>query len=236
MKRWLALLLLLISSVTVAESGSYRVEVIVFRNLEVIAEPVTVDELRNYSDSPALEETDLPDDLVALTQKSAHMDGVWRRLRSSQGYRPLVFAAWEQNRTDYYPPMRIHDDMVLDTQLRPPGVIMIADLAAEDPLAAYRSTFYALDGTVQLKRSRFLHLYLDLEYREAVTAKGTRSSFFDEDSTIETGSRDRDSDDAMHNVFHLRQNRQVRTNTMQYFDTPHFGALVFVTPLSAKQN
>ena len=235
MKRLLPLCLLLISSAVLAESGAYRVEVIVFRNLAVNAEPVPSDELQSFSQFPALEESDLPDDLIAIAEKSSHMDGVWRRLRSSKGYRPLVFAAWMQNRTDYYPPVRIHDDMVLDTDLRPPTEIMVADLAAEDPLGAYRSTFYQLDGTVQLRRSRFLHLYLDLEYREtppvneASPAGDMKASFFNTEEAREPGMEK----DAGYKVFHIKQNRQIRTGQLQYFDTPFFGALVYVTPVSA---
>jgi hypothetical protein len=236
MKRFLPLCLLLISSAALAESGAYRVEVIVFRNLAVTVEPAPIDELRSFSQFPALEENDLPDDLVALVDKSSYMDGVWRRLRSSKGYRPLIFAAWMQNRTDYYPPMRVHDELVLDTGLRPPTEIMVADLAAEDPLSAYRSTFYRLDGTVQLKRSRFLHLYLDLEYREtspadeASSASETQASFFNTEEAREPGA----GTDAGYSVFHLKQNRQIRTGQMQYFDTPFFGALVYVTPVAAE--
>ena len=236
MKRLLTLCLLLISSAVLAESGGYRVEVIIFSNLAVDVEPAPVDELRSFSQFPALEESDLPDEMVAIVKKSTYMDGVWRRLRSSKGYRPLVFAAWVQNRTDYYPPMRIHDEVVLDTDLRPPTEIMVADLAAEDPLSAYRSMFYRLDGTVQLKRSRFLHLYLDLEYREAppatevTPASETQSSFFNTEEAREPGLES----DTAHKVFHLKQNRQIRTGQMQYFDTPFFGALIYVTPVSAE--
>ncbi len=110
--------------------------------------------------------TDLPDDMRVIDEKSTTMDGVWRRLRSSQTYQPMVYAAWEQNRIDYYPPIRIHDQQVIDTQLRPPTHIVMADLTAPDPLDAYRSTFYQLDGSLQLRRSRFLHVFIDLEFRE----------------------------------------------------------------------
>lgn len=231
MKRYLPLCLLLLSSAVLAESGAYRVELIIFRNLAVNVEPVPQDELRSFSQFPSLEEADLPDDLVAIVEKSSYMDGVWRRLRSSKGYRPLVFAAWMQNRTDYYPPMRIHDEMVLDTDLRPPTEVMIADLAAEDPLGAYRSTFYRLDGTVQLKRSRFLHLYLDLEYRETPPASETKASFFNTQEAHEPGPEE----ETGYEVFHLKQNRQIRTGQMQFFDTPFFGALVYVTPVAASK-
>ena len=236
LKRLLPLFLLLISSTVQAESGAYGVELIVFSNLAVAAEPTPVEDLRSFSHFPALEESNLPDDLIAIEDKSPLMDGVWRRLRSSKGYRPLVFAAWQQNRTDYYPPMRIHDDLVLGTILNPPTKIMVVDLAAEDPLAAYRSTFYRIDGTVQLRRSRFLHLYLDLEYRD------TQSSTNEPPGTQEQASffSNQDSDssilepDAIKKVFHLKQNRQIRTGKLQYFDTPFFGVLVLVTSIAAE--
>jgi hypothetical protein len=270
MKQLLPFLLLLVSFTTLAESGAYRIEVIVFRHLNIGSETtdqfsaevsrndqentgagqetvlVETQALRSFSHIPDFEEPrqaanllavpvdvssngladdpatlvrdDLPDDLNIIIQKSPRMNDVWRRLRSSSIYQPLVHAAWEQNRTDYYPPMRIHDHQVIDTQLRPPTHIMVADLAAEDPLAAYRSTFYQLDGSVQLRRSRFLHLFLDLEYRQENPPPGTQSMI---DSRIN------------HELFSLKQNRQIRTSTMQYFDTPYMGALVHVSVIRA---
>jgi len=261
MKRLLFISMILISSVSMAESGAYRVEVIVFRNLLVVAEATDVADLRSFSHLPDTVETiaavtpdiepvknlandeagtlpeflaelipdDFPDDLQIIAGKSLHMDGVWRRLRSSEGYRPLVYASWEQNRTDYYPPMRIHDAQVIDTQLRPPTNILVVDLAAEDPLAAYRSDFYKIDGSVQLRRSRFLHLYLDLEFRENTMQETQPSAFFGETNDRTSGE---EIDGIQSKVFTLKQNRQIRSRQMQYFDTPHFGALVYVSNIA----
>jgi hypothetical protein len=261
MKRLLPFLLLLISSISLAESGSYRVEVIIFRNLLVVADSTGVNDLRSFSHYPDLEDTrppkeavespvneltpelpddladivrdDLPDDLQVGSGRGTYMDDVWRRLRSSEGYRPWVYASWEQNRVDYYPPMRIHDQQVIDTQLHSPTHILIADLAAEDPLSAYRSNFYQLDGSVQLRRSRFLHLFLDLEYREQSAQTSTEAGFPASYDFL-TGTEQETSDSSDYNVFTLKQNRQIRTNQMQYFDTPYFGALVFVTTIAEK--
>lgn len=261
MKRLLLFLLLFTSSVCHADTGAYRVELIIFRNLLVAADSTGVNELRSFSHYPDLEDTrpaqepvetpaneltpelpdeladivrdDLPDDLQVVSDKSTYMDDVWRRLRSSEGYRPWVYASWEQNRVDYYPPMRIHDQQIIDTQLRLPSHIMIADLTAEDPLWAYRSNFYQLDGSVQLRRSRFLHLFLDLEYREKSAQTNTEASSpvsFD----FLTGAVQEASDSPQYGVFTLKQNRQIRTNQMQYFDTPYFGVLVFVTTITAE--
>lgn len=246
MERFLPFLLLLISSATLAESGAYRVEVIIFRNLDASTEAVSQEVLRSFSQFPALDQVEpgkfaaveasldipgnLPEDLNIVTSKSARMDGVWRRLRSSRGYRPLLYAAWEQNRTDYYPPMRVHNERIIDTQLRPPTNIVVADLAADDPLAAYRSTFYQLDGSVQLRRSRFLHLYLDLEYRDETTGEAVKPGFFD----VPVSEVSIDTENPVveqHDIFRLTENRQIRTGRLQYFDTPYFGALVLVTAI-----
>jgi hypothetical protein len=263
MKRLLSILLLLVSSASMAESGAYRVEVIVFRNLLVTTEATEVADLRSFSHFPDTAEInvpatpvnepinktanelteplpeilaewvpdDLPDDLRIIAQKSTHMDGVWRRLRSSEGYRPLVYTSWEQNRTDYYPPMRVHDTQIIDTQLRPPTHILVADLAAEDPLTAYRSTFYRIDGGAQLRRSRFLHLYLDLEFRENTLQDTQPSTFF---GNTDIQPLNLDISEHPNRVYTLKQNRQIRSRQMQYFDTPYFGVLVFVSNVSAQ--
>jgi len=251
MKRLLPLILLFLCSAALAESGAYRVEVIVFRNLAVIAEAEEIEELRSFSHFPNLEKTaltaelpevppisspatyrsDLPDDLQVVTAKGAQMDDAWRRLRSSKNYRPLIYSAWEQNRTDYYPAMRIHDEQVIDTQLRSLTEIMVADLSAEDPLAAYRSIYYQIDGGVQLKRSRFLHLLLDLEYREIKPRTVRDPNLLGGDANPVVIETDNTFD---YQVFSLKQNRQIQTGRLQYFDTPHFGVLVLVSAIAAE--
>ena len=163
------------------------------------------------SESPRF---DLPDELSVIEDKSPAVDDAWRRLRGSANYRPLLYAAWEQNRTDYYPPMRIHDQHLLTTELRPPTQYMLADLTAPDPLSVYRSAFYQLDGSVQLRRSRFLHVDLDLEYRDVQPAADGVAA-----------------NPGQYRVHSIKQNRQVRTGRMQYFDTPQFGVLVLVTAI-----
>lgn len=207
---------------------------------EAADEPPTApspgDTLANELVADELYRSDLPDDLRVITEKSEKMDATWRRLRSSKGYRPLVYAAWEQNRIDYYPPIRIHDQNLIDTQLQAPGNILFADLTALDPLAAYRSNFYQIDGSLQLRRSRFLHLYLDLELREeasrtisAANDQATSGASFlataDEQFLTDTNV----DETGGYAVYAIQQNRQVSTGEMQYFDTPYFGALVYVT-------
>ena len=255
MKRLIPLILLFLCTATLAESGAYRVEVIIFRNLAVISDATGVDELRSFSQFPDLEETtpntaspretatklpgtprsDLPDDLNVINQKGAEMTDAWRRLRSSNDYQPLIYSAWEQNRTDYYPPMRIHNQQIINTQLPTPTQITVAELATEDPLATYRSVFYQLDGSLQLRRSRFLHLFVDLEYREKKARSVRVPGLFNENPAPVEPETDPENN-AGYGVFALKQNRQIRTGRMNYFDSPYFGVLVLVSAISSNES
>jgi hypothetical protein len=258
MKRLLPFVLLLLSSATLAESGAYRVELIVLRNLSVIATASEVDKLRSFSQHPDLkvvtdnnpqpspqgeplenrvielspvERPDLPDDLKPLLDKGTEMDTAWRRLRSSSNYRPLIYSAWEQNRIDYYPPIRVHDDQIIGAPVHLPVELMETDLASDDPPAGLRNNFYQLDGSVQLRRSRFLHLYLDLELRERrPQSVGVPGLPGEEISTAADESASDSVSDYL--VFALKQNRQIQSGRMQYFDTPQFGVLVLVTAIA----
>lgn len=260
MKPLFPLLLMFFMANAVAEPGAYQVEVIVFRNLTASIEAFEIDKLRSFSHLPSLQDEtltnapapdggnevasgangssaglqrdDLPDELLVTNQKSTRMDQVWRRLRSSEDYQPLIYAAWQQNRTDYYPPMRIHDQQIIDTQLRPPTPVMIADLTEEDPLTAYRTHFYRLDGSVQLRRSRFLHLAVDIEYREESQPEQGENVFVAEIDGPALPSAEI-ADEPRYGVFAIKQSRQVSTDEVQYFDTPYFGALILVTAISA---
>jgi len=182
----------------------------------------------------ALLSTDLPDDLSVIEARGSYMDDVWRRLRSSRAYRPLHFSAWQQNRVDYYPPMRIHDETILDTRLDSPAGLMIADLTADDPLAEYRHHFYQLDGSAQLRRSRFLHIYLDLEYRKKTVPVTPEPDFFRPANLTDLEDQP-PAENPGYAVHSLKQNRQVRSGQLQYFDSPYFGVLVFVTSIKADE-
>lgn len=219
-----------------AKVGGYRVEVILFQNLQANLDAVEVDSLHNFSGIPELTEGSLPDDLEALTDKSERMEGVWRRLRNSKGYRPLVYSSWVQNNIDYYPPFRVHDEVVIDSQIRAPTNIVVADLQAQDPLRAFRSNFYRLDGSVQLRLSRFLHINLDLEFRvPASNANRSQSDVFSSQAAASDGTMGNDMQDLPEfDVYRLKQSRQVKTDRLQYFDSPWFGALIMVIPIAAE--
>ncbi len=138
------------------------------------------------------------------------------------------------------------------------------------PLASY----FRLDGTVQLRRSRFIHVDVDLEYRldgpawqrefglppgfewigeapretaaqpaeptpsspapinalQPMTAAGPVPT--NEVSTNEPGLAESAPAPEPFQVHRLQQSRQIRTDTLQYFDSAFLGAIVRVSEIA----
>ena len=150
-----------------AERGAYRIEVLVFRHTEAEQNPVESQVLSHFPAAWRLftdRSVIYPEDPAPLGIMSDRMRDVWRRLERSDAYQPLYMQAWEQSRIDYHPPVRIHDDRVIFERVLLPETADI-DLTTPDFLAPFRESFHRLDGTAQLRRSRFLHLEFDLEFR-----------------------------------------------------------------------
>jgi len=262
-KLMLALALIILSPASLAESGNYRIEVLIFNHLDSTEPALQEDEIRSFSEFPELGEPLVANAPVKLDVMSSVMQGVMRRLRSSATYHPLLFASWEQTRIDYHPPVRLHDEELIAEQLDFPYEVAFVDLQAMDMFEDYLAPYYRLDGTVQLRRSRFLHVNLDLEYRLELLPRPETEIPDHEQPLAEDSGAELSSDQdgiAISNVaplaangdepeliqdfidpspgpalvHALKQSRLVRTGQMQYFDTPFLGVLVRVTATSGQ--
>jgi len=99
----------------------------------------------------------------------------------------------------------------------------------EEPELPDPTFFYRLDGTVMLRRSRFLHLEIDIELRQAV---------FDEQPLTAPPVLSDESEPAEPElplptsflIHQLQQTRQVKSQRMEYFDSPVLGVLLWITP------
>ena len=220
-----------------AESGMYRVEVLVFNHMDSDAEPREQEEIRAFLDTADLDAPMVQPAPYRLDVMSTVMQDAWRRLRNSASFKPLLFVTWEQTRIDYHPPVRIHDDEMVAEQLHFPYDIAFLDLRSDDVGSEYLAPYYRLDGSVQLTRSRFLHLRLDLEYRADLLPRPepvpeSREAALE--SLAETASQVLARSPGPALVHALRQSRQVRTDDVQYFDTPYLGVLARVTTTSGE--
>ena len=188
-----------------------------------------------------------PNALVHITELGPEMQDAWRRLRLSGPFRPLQYLAWEQGSEEPFPELRIHDDTVVlhddpysDLRENPDSIAVrdepddtapgqAGDCEAPHPADNLPdpTLYYALDGKVSLVRTRFLHLRLDLQVREALMDSGMPmreagvSTRIDHSLQQPVGFR----------VHELRQSRQVRSGRMEYFDGPVIGVLAWLTTI-----
>lgn len=173
-------------------------------------------------------------DVVAVQEMSDVMREAWRRLRLSAPFRPEQYLAWEQSADDPFPSLRIHDqDVVLIddpcAELRETDAVDAEEEAEVEPELPDPTLFYRLDGTVMLRRLRFLHLDLDLELREAVFDEQvlTPAPFLSVESETSELEPPLPTSFLIHQ---LKQSRQVKSQRMEYFDSPVLGVLVWITP------
>jgi hypothetical protein len=211
------------------------------------ASDITEQPLNELAEGDTLENADLgeppldPNRLVHIEEMSSVMQETWRRLRLSGPFRPEQYLSWEQGSQEPFPSLRVHDlsvVMIVDpwAEFRPqagetatvfadaPGLNAAADNSGfEGPQLPDPVTYYRLDGTVALRRSRFLHLDLDLQFREPVWQQEVPGA-------LETRGPDaRPAQPSSFRVYALKQSRQVRTGRMEYFDGPFLGVLAWIT-------
>ena len=189
------------------------------------------------------EDESQPDLIFEVAQLSETMQQAWNRLQNSAGYEPLKFAGWQQHA---YPPevqvpVRIHDEVALpdpDAFVGPPDEFLVPGGANIDPEPALATeaeeeideaefTSYRLDGQFSLVQRRFLHLDIDLEYREQAGHPPIRYAGEVLEQGDEPGLVAEELPGwLLHTVL---QRRQVHEDRFEYFDTPWLGVLALVT-------
>lgn len=165
-----------------------------------------------------------------LGERSERMQAVWRNLRLSAEFRPEIFLAWEQPGDEPFPLLRIHgeeilarDDAFAHMRYLAPAYAFQYHLESGDMLLKPipdPKIHYTIDGSIRLRRSRFLHLDLDIGFYSP--APGTFMGL--------AGPPLLPAHQAYY-VFPIRQSRQVRTGRMEYFDSPVLGVLAWVTEI-----
>jgi hypothetical protein len=216
-----------------------------------------------------------PNAVVHIEEMSENMQEAWRRLRLSAPFRPEQFLSWEQGSSEPFPSLRVHDLVVVKTDdpyadlrqaledealednpaMEQPQVF--ADAAGlnalqdgtEDEAQAELpdpNVFYRLDGSVKLIRTRFLHLELDLQLRDAVyqepepfSAPGSLLATRPQETSPAADALSKDENppprEPVSFLIHpLTQSRQVKTERMEYFDGPVIGVLAYITAIQVE--
>ncbi|WP_191621186.1 CsiV family protein [Marinihelvus fidelis] len=231
-----------------AATDLYRVELLVFRHGGGVTEPFDIDRLRGFNEAWPLVIDDTgqaPSGAPRGIVTEGTFANLQRRLERLGDYMPLAVYSWEQPAIEYQPPVRIHDDDVIMDTLYFPAEAATIDLTSAAPFQDHLAPLYRLDGMAQLRRSRFLHLELDIEWRQDAPvetnlpapgdspAEPAEDAGIDAEADTEALADEGPAPDPF-KVHRLRQSRQVVTDTLIYFDSDVLGALARVTALAAE--
>jgi hypothetical protein len=203
---------------------------------------------------PPEEEIDPWAGVMPVETRSDVMQEAWRRLRLSAPFRPQQYLSWVQSADEPFPVLRIHNQEIVlvdDPYAEQRAELALAeeedsamvfsdqgqslpdDPAAEsnaEPELPDPTLYYELDGTVQLTRSRFLHLQVDLELREPLFEAMTMGEPSLAPPVPSGGDAITPPRPTSFEVHKLQQKRQIKTDRMEYFDGPVIGILAYVTP------
>ncbi len=164
----------------------------------------------------------LPETFLQLDELSDTMADAWHRLSTSGQFQPLSWRAWYQplSRQQLSPRVRVHDDEIIRIRWFNPERILpslpLDPLSRDFDLNAYLpESDYRLDGSFRLRQRQFMHVELDLVWREpAEPSFGPLDSAFLNTADFE--------------IHRLAQSRTVRTDRLEYFDSALFGVLVLI--------
>jgi Peptidoglycan-binding protein, CsiV len=198
----------------------YKVEIIVFANrgfdhqeerfdrepARAVDEPATFTDIPRFDaavplgfepESPATDAPGLGTEFRfrILKPEELDLDSEYRKLERLDAYVPLLHAGWVQ-------------PGLPEDQARP---FDLALLGALNPV-----------GTVRVHLARFLHITLDLTYKEPAAASTVGTAlppFGNELTELPVAPR-----------YRLVAGRQARSGELHYFDHPAFGVLIKITP------
>lgn len=215
-----------------AEPGYYQVEMIVFENLrspqdgerwpvtpgypdtdqavDLLAEPevpapaekeeaAATLPANNEPLMPPAEEapvvTPPPATYRMVAEDQLRIADVFSRLKRSSSYKPLLHLGWVQSADEDETPLPVR--------------VMLSEADAVDSLNARQ----VLDGRVIMRKSRFIHIDVDLAYflPPAVTSVADNQVYA--------------------SLVRLQEKRKMRLDELHYLDHPLFGVILYVSPV-----
>lgn len=179
----------------------------------------TVEPLPGATPDPPEEDDLMP--YLALPKQDYRLAGVRRVLASSREYRPLLHVAWQQPGLDTRNVRAVHLDNTRFERKAAEQVEVEPEPGEVRDEPEYTPPIKVFDGTVRLRKSRFLHLDVDFAYFPDTLEQP------DLDMPEPAAGYRRLSADYVR----LTESRRIKPDDLNYFDHPLFGLIVQVSKI-----
>ena len=223
-------ILFLLLSHTVTAASWYQVEVIVFDRLNpnLDGEQWQNEEFKIRDNLVELEPgnagLDSEQGLVPymiLNKNRNRLNGVYRVLKLSSGYRPLIHLSWQQLATERIQSRYIHLQR-LDGEQPVPAAESSEPDAEPEFIESFIQPDRIVDGSIRIRSGFYLHADVDFSYFK-VLPPGNKIIRTSEESFI--GATDK-------TVIKLKETRKIKLNEIHYFDHPMYGVILQVSRLN----
>ena len=162
---------------------------------------------------------------LALPEQDYRLAGVSRALARSGAYRLLLHAAWQQPGLDARNVRPVHlENTRLErkaSQRAEPGPVP----EGEEETPEYTPPVKVYDGTVRLRKSRFLHLDVDFVYFPDTL----------EQPDLDLPERVAGHGRLLADYVRLTESRRIKPDNLNYFDHPLFGLIVEVSRIEIEE-
>jgi len=157
---------------------------------------------------------------MIMDEKNNRMNGVYRVLKLSRDYRPLVHFSWQQPATKRHESRYIHifknnagkESSEIEKQESIIEPNFIEDFISNEKI---------LDGSIRIRSDFYLHVDLNLYYFKNLFVDG-------EIYEKKTQSLDENFERL---IIGLKESRKIKLNEIHYFDNPMYGVILQVSRL-----
>ncbi|HIF51790.1 MAG TPA: hypothetical protein EYQ42_09750 [Thiotrichaceae bacterium] len=226
----------LIFSQAHAEESWYQVEAIVFDRTypDLDGEQWQNQEfkIRNnmvelqLSDNVYNSELDLAPFMI-LDKEQNRMNGVYRRLKLSNEYRPLYHVSWQQEASERRESRHVHILKLDGERVIAFTAITDSELPEEEPefldeLITTPELNKIIDGSIRIRSGFYLHADIELSYFTQIPPE----------NKILRSSEESFSGFQEKTVVKLKETRKIKLNEIHYFDHPMYGVILQVSRLN----
>ena len=230
MKKIIYILILLFPfmSFNVFAESWYQVEVIIFDRINsdlgeekwVNEEPkIRPNMVELYPNHEKNHDQELASYMI-MDEKNNRMNGIFRVLKLSSEYRPLIHLLWQQPATKRSQSRYIHI-IKYDSENKASKEELLAIPEEPNFIKDLTKTNKIIDGSIRIRSNFYLHVDLDLYYFKNV---------YNDNQMINEEVEFSDSS-FKELTIELKESRKIKLNEIHYFDNPMYGVILQVSRL-----